>query len=354
MKCLAGLTTLLAGVCLATSIASADSLWVGNLERPNVLIRQVKDGKIFYEIAGRPATPIEIDKVSRLDIQDEPALTAAEKSFAAGKWNDAAEQYQKALQTSRRDWVKDYAIPRLLEASSKAGRFDTASTAYLQLVLRSPEIAPRYKPQVPAGDSGYLQEAARETRTALGDTNLTPAQRQQLLLFLLDIQRARGDNAAIEKVANELAGLAKTEPANDPAAAARLKLGLAHVALDEKNYQKAIDQVESARELFTGPEQMADALFVLAQAKYGLAHASADPTALKDAAIAYMRVVAHFKDHADWPQVGQSLYMTAVIMQELNDPAAARDLYEQVVQQYPNHPAAAQAREKLAQLKSAK
>ncbi len=332
--------------------ALADSLYVGTLERPNVLIREIKDGKIYYEISGRVAQPIEIDRVSRLDITDEPALSAAEKAFTEGQWDQAADQYQKALRTTGREWVKDYAIPRLLEAAAKSNRFDAAVTAYVQLVLRNPAQASKYKPALPTGESGYVNQAADDVRKALGEPKLTDSQRQQLLLFLLDIQRARKDDAGVEQVAGELAKLAASAPDTGPAAAARLKLGLAHVALDEKNWQKAIDQIESAKELFNGPEQMADALFVIAEANRGLAEKTGDADALKDAAIAYMRVVAHFKDNKDLPQVAQSLYRAARLLETLKETAAAKELYAQVVAQYAQQPVAAQAKEALARLKS--
>lgn len=349
--------SLVVALAVTTALATAtmaDSLWVSTLERSNIRIKEVRNGQVYYEINGRMAQPIDLDKVTRIEVDNEPILTRAEEAFASGKWNDAAEQYQKAIQTSRQTWVKAYATPRLLEASSKAGRFDTATTAFIQMVLNHPETALKYKPAVPTGDDNALKSSVAEINRTLSDSraNLSDEQRQQLLLFLLDINRSLDDTAAVDAVANQLVELSKTLPDGDPAAIATLKLGLAQAALSNQDYQKAIDQIQSARELFVDQKQMAAALYVVAQAKFQLAEKSGNPNDMKDAGIAFMEIVANFKDHSDWPMVAQSLYMTGQTMLKLNDTKAASEIFQQVTREYSNQPAAASARDALAQLKA--
>jgi TolA-binding protein len=137
---------------------------------------------------------------------------------------------------------------------------------------------------------------------------------------------------------------------NNPAAGqaiARRKLTAAMRALEAKDFAKAISEIESGKASFVDPNQQAEALYTLAEAKYALAQAKKEPGELKDVALAYMRVVAHFRDLPTKPHVADALLKTAMIEEQLNDPAAANQLYQQIVQQYPSDPAAAVAKQKL-------
>jgi TolA-binding protein len=336
---------------MSPGLILADAIWQGTLERKPVTITEVKAGQLHYTFNGRPAV-LDLDKVTRIVVDSDASFTAAEEAYLAGNWDKAADGYQKSLRSTTQNWLKDYASIKLIDSANKANRFDAATTAYIQLLLRDPTTAAKYKPTLPGARSTYLDSAVTEINRALADTRISKDQRQALLLFLLEIHRLRQDNKAISDIADQLA---KLNPAGEQPAdsnVADLKLGLAHIALDNKDFQKAIDEIQAIRHLLSEPSQQVDALFVLAEARYGLAQASKDPRALKDAALAYMRVVAHFKDaSANYPQVGQSLYMTGVIHEQLKDNPAAVAIYQQVVSQYPSHPAAAKAKERISQLK---
>ena len=77
-----------------------------------------------------------------------------------------------------------------------------------------------------------------------------------------------------------------------------------------------------------------------------------DAAALKDAALAYMRVVANFKDTPGRPHVADSLYKTGQIEEQLAEPDVAAKVYQQVAEQFPSDPAAALAKQNLDRLKS--
>jgi TolA-binding protein len=101
--------------------------------------------------------------------------------------------------------------------------------------------------------------------------------------------------------------------------------------------------------MFTDPTQQADALWIVAEARYGLA--GTDPAALKDAGLSYMRVVALAKDEPGRPHVVLSLLRTATIMEQLGEPQTASQICEQVLSQYPDDPASIRAKENLERLK---
>jgi TolA-binding protein len=130
-----------------------------------------------------------------------------------------------------------------------------------------------------------------------------------------------------------------------PARDVKAKLDAIAAALARKEYQPAMTEIHMNRPLFADAASQAQALFYLAQAEEGLAAPKNDPQSWQDVALAYMRIVAHFPAS---PLAPQALLKVAHIeKQQLNDPAAARSLYEQIAAQYPNDPAAAAAKEQL-------
>jgi hypothetical protein len=115
-----------------------------------------------------------------------------------------------------------------------------------------------------------------------------------------------------------------------------------------------LNEIEQNRAIFNEPAQQAAALYIIAEAKSGLAGDSTDEKALKDLALAYMRVVAFGKDQPNNPNVARSLARTAAILEKLKQPEQARDLYQQVATAYPNSPVANDAKAAAQRLGDAK
>jgi TolA-binding protein len=186
---------------------------------------------------------------------------------------------------------------------------------------------------------------------ALGASNLTDEQRIALLSFLVDVQRARKDAAAEQQAAAKLDEVLAKDPRNPAAgqAIARRVLQSAQRSLDAKDYPKVIAEIDQNRAAFTEPMQQAEALWDLAEARLGLAQPKKDPNALRDAALAYMRIVAHFGELPNKPRVAAALLKTAAIEEQLGERDEALRLYQQVASQFPDDPIAAPAAKENAQ-----
>ncbi len=335
--------------------AHADELWVGSggsgaINVKGAKITRVAGGQIFFTAGGKE-TSRELGKVQRILVDGEAALNAAEEAYAAGNWSAAVDGYQRTVRATTKPWLKDWATARLIDAANKSGRFDAAVASYVATLLKDPAAAAALKPAMPAERSTYLDTAVTEVNNALGTKGVTDAQRQALFQFLMDLHRARKDKAAEEKAAEQLDEILAKDP-NNPAAGqaiARRKLMNAAKALEAKDYRKALAEVEAVRDQLTDAAQQADALFYLAEAKYGLTDTK-QPDALKDAALAYMRVVAHFKNEPGAPHVAESLVKVAQIHEQLGEPQTAANLYEQVASQFKDDPAAQVARQSLQRL----
>jgi tetratricopeptide (TPR) repeat protein len=329
-----------------SSFLLADSVFVGTLERKNAIIRELKGDTLVFELSGR-LSEAPAAKITRLVVQGEEPLNKAEDAYASGKWEEAVDGYQKTIRTTGKQWVKDWAALRLIEAANKTGRFDAAAAAYILTLIKDPTSAVAMKPAMPDSKSTFLDTAVSDLNAALGDSKLTTDQRRALLGFLIELHQARKDATAEDAAYEQLIKLPGAD-VNDPNARRVLvkrKLAVASRALDANDFQRAINEVDSNRAMFVEPAQQADALYIIAQSRHGLA--GDDATALKDAALAYMRVVAVAKDDPSRPHVVQSLLATASILEKLGEPQTATRLYEQVVVQYPDDPSTIKAKEAL-------
>lgn len=351
---------LLAGTFCANS-ALADTVWIrsgekgGALPFQNVKVLAIKDGELQYQAlsSGRQASK-PLENVTRILIDSEPIFSAAEQSFDEGDFKKAAGNYQKVVSAgASRDWMRERSGLRLVEAAGKSGDFATAVNGYIAILQRDPKLAKSAKPAVPA-DKAVAAKAIPDVQKALAAPRLTPQQRQPLELFLADLYHAAGQDDKASAVVDRLAQAPATGGGADAAAAealqASVKLRAVALALTQKDYAKALADVDAAKALFTEPAQQADALYYRAEALMGLAK---DDAGVADAALAYMRVAAHFKGAPGKPHVAEALLKTAALQERLKAPAEAAALYEQVANEFSGSPAAEQARQGLERVKPA-
>ena len=334
--------------------ASADSVFVQGLSYDNVTITGVSAGQLNFTSASGNADARDLAKVQRIHVDGENAFNDAEDAYASGKFSDAVDGYLTTAHSTTKDWLKDYVAARLADAANKANRFDAATAAYIAMVQKNPAAAARIRPAMPAADSTYLDTAISQVDDALTGSGLSDEQRVALLQFQVDLYNTKKDGPGADAAEAKLDEVLAKDP-NNPIAAqanARRKLQAATTALAAKKYQDAIGDIESNKQLFTDPVQQADAMYTIAEARMGLLAGGKDPTALKDVALAYMRVVADFKDAPGKPHVADSLLKTGQIEEQLAEPDVASRVYQQVADQFPSDPAAGIAKQNLDRLKS--
>lgn len=312
-------------------VGRADTIHVGGgLKFEGVQILRMEGNQlVFNNRAGREASR-DISTITQLEVANEAAFTDAESAYAAGNWEKATAGYEKAVRGTARDWVRQWASLRLFETADKSGNFPAATTAYIELLRSNPTAAAGRQPTLPDAGSTFLETAAQDIERAL-EGNLEDRQRAELLKFLLDIHQKRGNTEQALSAAERLSKITgdAVTPENRRLLA-DLKLGLAKIALEKKDHQTAFNEINANREIFLEPEQQAQALYTLAAAQHHLA--GEDKQKLQDAAIAYMRVLAHFPKS---PQAGPSLVATAAIAEALGEPKKALALYQQAANEYP-------------------
>ena len=382
----------LAAMATVARVARADTLWIGGaagggggIEMKGVQVQEVRDGKILFATSSGSAGARDVKQISRVMADNEPALNAGEEALAKNQLDVATENFRKALTSSGKEWIKVWAAQRLTQAAPRANRFDAAASGYIALLVRDPVRAGEFKPALPSGQSTFITSALNEATAALATPNLAPAAKEALSAFVGELQQARGAPAGAGGAAAP-AGAPPTAPgaagaggqtsvmnaqpagpppqsvaaaAADAAASAanqklaRQELEAANAALERKDYPAAINEIRSNAKIFTEPRDQAQALYFIAEAQTGIARAKNDVPSWQDAALAYMRVVAHFRDAPPaGPFVARSMLKAAQIQETVRDPAAARALYEQLAKEFPADPAAKDAAAALARLQS--
>lgn len=346
--------------CLGAGAASvtADAVWLqsgtkGNaIKFDNVKVTNVQADTLTFTAASGNQTTRKLSQVPQIRLDDEPAFSAAEAAFADADWPAAVDGYRKAAQASLKDWVKQRSSLRLLEAAGKSGNFTAACAGFIDLLQKDPALANDHKPAVPAGKPEQLDPAIAQVKEAA--QNARGEQKTVLLNYLVELYNAKGDAAAANAVLQQLAGVSPTDaaaPANRKIQA-DVKLTEARQAFDQKQYARAIQILDGSGNLFEGAPQQADAMYLLAEAKSAAAKPS-DAAELKDAALAYVRVVALFKNAEGKPHVADALLKTAAIEEKLKNPKEALTIYQQVIAEFKGSPEATQAQQSAARLGTA-
>ena len=349
----------MAALALSAGRASADTVWLQSgsgkpVALDGVKVQGVQDQNLTFTTASGNSTNKPLDHIPQIKLDDEPAFSAAEEAFAKADWAAAADGYRKAAAATSRDWVKDRASMRLVEAADKSGNFNDAVAGFIGLMKTKPALASEHKPTVPKNHPEQLDPAIALVKQESLDPKLSNDQKTVLLNYLLEMYSAKGDAASAQAIIQQL-GKVTPSDANTPEARriqADSKLAQAREALSQKQFAQAIQTIQGGGNLFTDPAQQADALFLLAEAKSGAARPD-DPDQLKDAALAYMRVVALYKDTEGKPHVADALFNTAGIEEKLKNPKEAIAIYNQVATEFKSSPLASAAQQNAARLSAA-
>jgi tetratricopeptide (TPR) repeat protein len=335
---------------LLASPLLADTLVINNLSYNDIRVTGVRGDEIYFTFSGREIHK-PISEITRVRLDDEPALNAAEVAYVANDWDKASDGYERTLRTTQKPWLRDWVSLRLLESANNAGRFDAAIKGYVALVEKNPATARDIRLNMPKPDSTYLDDAVKLINDAVAKSR-NDAAKELLLNTLIEVYNAKGDiNGANEALRRrmELAAADPTTP-EGMRAAALLKLKAIQLALAGKQYDKVIQLIRQDGASFTNLHDQTEALWCLAEAHAGKAAGSADVEVWKDVALGYVRVAAHALQSS--PLAAAALLKTAAIHeQHLDEKQTALTIYQQIAADYRNTDAARTAEKEIQRLK---
>jgi TolA-binding protein len=355
---------LLSLILIPVTKASADTIWKNTLKYDNIKIDRVDGADLVFVSASGNETRKLLSEITRIAMDDEPALTTAEEAYENKNYPAAIDAYRKAATASARPWVRQRAALRLIDAGTKANDFGASVAGFAALATIDPGAAQKAKPAIPAdATAATLKSAVRDVQNAESATGVTPDQQRVLLNFQIELLTAAHDTDGASAALKQLSGLGGSAPnpgtpgapADDSATVARSraeeKLNEARVALAQKNYKHAEQVLVVAGDGIVAPDQQDEALFMLAECKAGAA--GDDAQALSDAGIAYMRVYANFRKVQGAAHIPESLMKTAAIEEKLSKPDEALRLYNAVASDYKGTPFARDAAEDAARIAAA-
>lgn len=349
------------------AFASADTVWIqsgggnpialGNVKVSGIELIVDKDGKPletlqFVTSSGRPSTK-PLTQVPQISLDDEPAFTAAEEAFKGGDFASAVQNYQKTLSTTAKAWLKERSAERLVAAAEKSNNFPAAVTGFADLLQINSALATANKPSIPR-QPGVIDPAIAILKQASQNPKLSADQKTVLGNYLVELYNAKGDSASAGSALTQIIkpdAKAMAPAVDNRRINADLRMTEARQAYAQKDFAKAAQILNSNGALFTEPQQQAEALYLWAQATS--ASEANNPNQLKDAALAYMRVVAVCDGMPDKPHVAESLLNVGSIEEKLNNSKEAIAVYNQVAQEFKDTPAAASAKLAIARLNPA-
>lgn len=362
--------------------ASADTLTVASgsakpLDLPNVRVTKIEGGILTYEATGGTARQRALADVKKMNIVGETALNNAEDAFEKGDFKTAADNYKRTIEGSQKPFVKARAISRLSEAAAKTGDFGLAVSAWAQQVpTLDVATAMKTKPAPPAGTKPeVLNSAAGEVERIAGNAKISPEQKSMALTYAVEIYQAAGNTAASAALLAKLTGgaapaapvgpatpavgagnpAATTVKPTTPGLSGDIVLVQAKQAAGARDYAKVIAVIEANKAGIVTPENQAEALYMLATSKEAIA--GTDPAKLQDAAIAYMRVVAHFEGrNVQTANVPAALWKVGDIQQRLKNNVEALQIFNQLAgdPKLAGTPIQAEAVKRVAALKAGK
>ena len=345
------------------ALVAADTIYIGNTPFPPVVVQDVKDGQLTYKLkdSGDVKTR-ELSAVTKMLIDGETQLNAAEEAFAKKDWAGALANYKRAA-ASAKPVVKARAVTRMLESAANSKQFEPQIEAYAELAKLDPALAAKQPKIALPADKAKLKAVLpvlEQAQAAKPSDALTSV--------IVEIALAADDVATAQKYTKTGVAAAPQSPAGgaptaglggaaDRSGEAPGRINQAKVALKSNNPAGAIQAIEAGggRAAFTKPDQQFEALTMLAEARGLLAR---DPATAQEAAVANMRVVAHAATlgKANDPEVAQAMLRAAGLIEtKLNQPKEALTLYNTLAtdKRWEATPAGAEAKKALTRLKAA-
>jgi len=346
-------------LCAAAAVvARADSVSIeGRPMYSNVEVFDADEGLIKFRSGRTLIFPVASVTAVRLEAQ--PLFNQAEKLLADGKAAEAAEAYEKAMETARNPWMQRLVRYRQLQTLNQAGRIDRAVEVWLSLTEGKPAEALIQMVPTQCAAKGDPANAAAidllKARLAEPATAGNAAYAAAVRNLLLTLLTTEGRSEEAERLATGETGTGPTDGTTPEDAAAaseavrREQLNAAAFLLKQGKAAEALTRLDAMREQL-GPGELPEALLLSGLARrQAAAAAAADKQGpiLCQAGLDFMYVVAYFPDSA---QAAEALYHAAGVCAELGNETAARKAYEGVVERYGRSEFAAKARQALARL----
>lgn len=176
-------------VCLL-SVASGAADTVKLRGKPafeHVTVLDYRTDALVFRGVSREVLRKPLDEIEWFTLDDQPALSAAERSAADGRWATALAGYERALELADDPWLRTLIQLRLLAASQHAGRFDLAARLYVELLLTKPLVVSGHAPSCPGPVGSAVNALARRTLERALESEVSAAAQTALRGLLVEL-----------------------------------------------------------------------------------------------------------------------------------------------------------------------
>lgn len=323
-------------------------------QRIKVTKETYKGVEYQLETAGIEVTSsMDIAKVDRVDYRRHRGYDAAMDLYKEGDYSSAIEALEPLTSRDSPQWLKQYSLFHIAEATFKLGDYDAAIKAYERLQSEVSDSVFVPTAQLRIGQALVQQNKLEDARSAFTklkrDTDgkgYAPEFEYRAELGLIGLDEKTG-NFSVAK--SSLERLQAQVGDQYPAIAAECRLRIGNVFIREGDYRKAQDYFQAILESGTSDKP------VIYGAYNGLGQSYFAQSKFKEALRdCYLRVVIMDDQKGDVPidVLAESLYWSGRCWDQLRNEAPeyakyARDLYREVIRKAPGSYYASEARKQI-------
>ena len=324
----------LVALCLAAPAALADRVNYDNLEYADVTVNGYHNGGLSVTVKAGERL-FDLAKVKWIELAAAPKMRQAEELRATDP-RGALALYRDAIRGLDDPDLKHLAEVRAIPVAEADGKWIDAVTYFLDVyqAQSTPDIWKLRPMKFPAAGSTMMSESAALIERRLPSFESDEA-KKNLKTFELEIYTKSNDPRA-EALARELSGVPE-ETRKRPEATAPLTVEGAvapiEAALKSKDYDGAIKQAD---------EMLGSASDALAIRLYQLKADALDGENKPEAAAATLLRIASY--YPSTPEAPAALLVAAELQKRQNHADEAKRLYKEIVDKYPDSPAAIRAK----------
>ncbi|QNN22776.1 hypothetical protein HED60_11025 [Planctomycetales bacterium ZRK34] len=269
--------------------AQADQIKVGPPGSPgivynNIRVTSIREGLLYFVTAGGEQSAL-VENIQELKIDRYPDYAKADALLNEKDYAGAAKVLDKLAENVKEDWLKTLVMAKLVFALDRSGQFSKAMIRYLQLIqLDLSDYIVNLVPQQLPQDVKQRKEAASQLEQDMQFV-AEPKVRELLQKVLTALKEAPGE---AEPIVMPPSGGGTSGGGGLVAGSTEASRDIVEELLNKKEYESALKLID---------EQIQDPRSTLSKLLYRRGLALAGLGRNEDAAVAFMRVIVHFRPH---------------------------------------------------------
>jgi tetratricopeptide (TPR) repeat protein len=333
----AGLFVAFSLALVVTPISRADSISFGGLALDEVQITEMRDGNVYFINAGGAQVSNEIARIGQIKIDTIPELARGEQLLADRSVERAIDSFKAARAKARPKWLQNWIDARMLAAYDQTDKPIEAFNLFERMVKADADVGlftlvypnksivhlnAEQKQQMLDKLGELLKQKPKETGAGIIIEKVrVMVEQHDVEAATIELDRARQEGRDITQIKAPL-----------PKTAVAMPLGMIKGVTDPVTkllmagqFEQALQQANASLEA-NPSDALYRRLYQIGLAKLALAERSNDQAMMKDAGLAFMRIIVYSPRGA---YAGPAYIEAGRVHQAIGRPDIARTLWEQ-------------------------